>query len=161
MNSNIEIIKFVENNYLILWLMILFLIRIIPPEWAGFWKYNNNKESDGNAPKLTLLHFFLHNAFDSILRAFLIPLLGAFVFKNIVTLVILIVVLFDVFVQHQISAAAVTLVGIGIVSLYLERLIETGKQIKLFGGLLSWEKDNNKSPQSEPPIEQPIPERTS
>jgi glycosyltransferase involved in cell wall biosynthesis len=34
----------------------------------------------------------------------------------------------------------VTLISIGIISLYLERLIETGKTIRLFGNLINWER---------------------
>jgi len=124
--------------------MIFFLIfipKIVPPEWSGFWKHNKvNEPTSGLAPKITILKFILHNIIDSILSAFLIPILAMFGLKNMVTLVILTVVLFNIIVQKEITAPAVTLVGIGILALYLERLIETGKHIKLFGGLIDWEK---------------------
>ena len=141
MSTNNIIINFIINNIYLIALFLLFTIRIVPPNWAGFWKYNNNKEKDGNAPKITLLRFILTNLIDSILSSFIIPFLAAFEFKKMVTLIIFIVVIFDIFFRHQISTAAVTLVAIGIITLYLEKLIESGKIIKLFGGLITWEKD--------------------
>jgi len=138
---NLQIINLIKDNFILIAFVILMLLRIIPPEWAGFWKYQNNKESDGRAPKISFLRLVLHNLIDSILSAALIPLMAAFGFKNIITLIIFIVVGFDIFFRHQISGEAITLVGVGIIALYLDRLIETGKHIKLFGGLLTWDKD--------------------
>jgi len=142
MSTNRLIIEFVINNYILIGLLLLFIVKIVSPEWAGFWKFNNNKESDGLAPKITLLKLILHNFFDSVLSAFLIPLLAMFEFKKMVTFVIFVVVVFDVFIRHQISGGTVTLTGIGIVALYLERLIETGEELKFLGGLFSWKKNN-------------------
>lgn len=141
MITNNIIFDFIINNFLLLVIFILFIIRIIPPQWAGFWKYNNNQEADGKANKISFLRFILHSLVESIFGAVLIPLLAGFGLKNMVTFIIFIVVIFDVFIRNQISGGAVTLVGIGIVVLYLDRLIETGKHIKLFGGLLIWDKD--------------------
>lgn len=141
MLNNDTIINFVKENYLFIGAFILLIARIIPPEWAGFWKYNNNKEIDGRAPRITLLRFIFHSVVDSLLTSFLIPILSMFGLKNMVTFVILAVVVINIFVQQQISGSVVTLVAIGIITLYLDRLIDTGKTIKLFGGLLTWEKE--------------------
>jgi uncharacterized membrane protein len=68
-----------------------------------------------------------------------------FEFRKLITIIILAVVAFDIFSNHQISGGAITLVSIGILVLYLERLIETGKHIKLFGPLLTWDKNEEKN----------------
>lgn len=143
MKSNIFLIDFIINNILLIGLVIFSAIKIVPAEWAGFWKYNNNKKSDGIAPKITFLQFFLTNLIDGVLRSFLFPILAMFEFKKVVTFIIFIVVIFDVFFRHQISGEATTLVGVGILSLYLDKLIETGKEIHFLGGLIYWEKDEN------------------
>jgi len=143
MQTNVHIIDFLKQNYLLVIIFLLFIPKIIPPEWCGFWKYNKfNDPSSGLAPKITILKFILNNIVDSILSAFLIPILAIFGLKHMVTLVILVVVFFNIVIQKEISVQAVTLVGIGIITLYLERLIETGKHIKLFGGLIDWEKND-------------------
>lgn len=141
MQTNQLVISFVINNFLLLIILLVSVLKILPPEWAGFWKYNNNKESDGLAPKISVLHFVFHNIVDAVIRIFVINLLTAFNFKNMVTFLIFTIVIFDVFISHQISGTGVTLIGIGIIALYLDRLIETGEHIKLFGGLLTWDKE--------------------
>lgn len=144
-NTNSVVINFVKDNYILLiislMLIIILPLKIIPPEWAGFWKYNNNKKNEGQAPKITILQFFLNNVFDGTLRSFFIPMLVAFNLKNTITFIILSVVIVNILSLKQISPAAITLVGIGILALYLEKLIETGRSIKFFG-LLTWEKDS-------------------
>jgi len=142
MDSNRLIIEFITNNWILILLFSFTITKVIPPEWAGFWKFNNNIKSDGLSPRITLLKLVLHNFFDSVLSAFLIPLLAMFEFKKMVTFVTFVVVVFDVFIRHQISGGTVTLTGIGIVTLYLDRLIETGDEIKFLGGLFSWKKHN-------------------
>lgn len=139
-NTNVEIISFFENNFILFGLILISLIRIVPPEYAGFWKYNNNKEEEGRAPRITLLNFILTSLFDSVIRAFFIPLVAAFGLKNMVSLVIFLVVTFDIFFRNQISTQSVILIAIGIVALYLEQLVETGEEIEFFGGLLHWKK---------------------
>lgn len=52
MNTNILIIDFVKNNWILILLSILLLSKIIPPEWAGFWKYKNDKAEDGQPRRL-------------------------------------------------------------------------------------------------------------
>ena len=141
MKTNDIIINFVKENCLLIGLFVLLIIRIVPPEWAGFWKYKNNREIEGKAPKITPLRFIFHSVVDSLISSFLIPILSMFGLKNMVTLVILAVVVINILVQQQISGSVVTLVGIGIVALYLDKLIDTGTSIKLFGGLVSWEKE--------------------
>ena len=69
-----------------------------------------------------------------------------FQFKPAITFIIFLVMGFDIFFRHQISQQAITLVSIGIIVLYLERLIETGKHIKLFWGLLDWHKNDETQP---------------
>jgi len=148
MQTNQLVIDFLINNFLLLIIILVSILKIIPPEWAGFWKYNNNKESDGLASKISILHFVSHNLVDSLVRIFVINLLTAFNFNNMVTFLIFIIVVFDVFISHKISGAGVTLIGIGIIALYLGRLIETGEHIKLFGGLLTWDKDKKSNSKS-------------
>ncbi len=144
--TNDLLFRFIIGNLLFIVLLIALVfasvIKIIPPEWSGLWKYNNNRKEDGSAPKLTFLNFILLNFFDSIVRSVFLPLISSFGLKNMVTLIIFIVVIFDFFFRHQISGQGVTLISVGIVALYLERLIETGKRISLFGGLLTWEKED-------------------
>lgn len=141
MDTNSVIITFILKNILLVLLLVVSILRVIPPEWAGFWKFNNNKEKDGRAPRITIINFVLTSLFDSVIRAFFIPLIATFGLKNMVTLIIFLVVVFDIFISNQITTQSVTLVAIGIVALYLDRLVETGKKIVFFGGLLRWEKD--------------------
>ncbi|RJR16270.1 hypothetical protein C4579_00335 [Candidatus Microgenomates bacterium] len=148
MQTNWLVIDFVINNFLLLIIILISILKILPPEWAGFWKYNNNKESDGLAPKISILHFVFHNLVDSVIRIFVINLLTAFNFKNMVTFLIFTIVIFDVFISHKISGTGVTLIGIGIIALYLDRLIDIGEHIKLFGGLLTWDKEKKSNPKS-------------
>ncbi len=137
--TNAQAIHFISSNIVLIGLLLVFIIRIVPPETVGLWKYKNDKESDGRSPRITILNFVLINLFDTIIRSFVIPLIAAFGLKNMVTLVIFTVVTFDVFIRHQISTQAVTLIGIGIIALYLDGLLVTGKRIVLFG-LLRWER---------------------
>lgn len=141
--TNKEIIGFLINNIVLILLLIISILRIVPPDWAGFWKFNNNKEADGIAPRITVVNFILTSLFDSIIRAFFIPLIATFGLKNMVTLIIFLVVAFDIFFRNEITTQSVTLIAIGIVALYLDKLVETGKRITLFGGLLRWEKDKD------------------
>lgn len=140
MDTNSLIIDFVKNNYLAIILILFSILKIVPPEWAGFWKYVNNKESEGKAVRITLLNLLLTNFLDSVIRSFFIPLLAAFGLKNMITLIIFLVVGFDIFFRGQTSTQAVTLVAVGIIALYLDILVETGKKITFFGGLLRWER---------------------
>ena len=141
MQGNIAVIDFIKNNYLLLGLLILLILKIIPPEWAGFFKYNDNDKAKGKAPRITFLRLLLSNLTESVFIGFLLPILSGFGLKNTATLVIFIVVVFDIFSNHQISGGTITLIAIGVIALYLDRLIETGKELKLFGALLSWKKD--------------------
>lgn len=141
-DTNQLIIPFIQNNSLII-LFILFLlslIKVIPPEWCGFWKYVDNDENKGPAPKATILNWMLHMIIDSLIRSFVLSLLSAFGLKNMITLIIFIVTSFDVVVNQQISLQSVALVGIGIITLYLDKLVDNGSKISLFGSLLKWEK---------------------
>src|SRR6266487_1869890 len=160
MNTNIQIVQFYLNNYLFLWLVVVLLLPIIPPEWAGYWKYNHNNPTEDRAKKITLLRFILHFLIDSIFVEILLNGMATFQFKQAITFIIFLVMFFDIFFRHQISREAITLVSVGILALYLERLIERGKHIKLFWGLLDWYKDdqgNQTSTQSVPPAQTPQP----
>ncbi|HAS34160.1 hypothetical protein A3J91_03175 [Candidatus Peribacteria bacterium RIFOXYC2_FULL_58_10] len=53
--------------------------------------------------------------------------------------IIFAVVIFDIFVKSQISNQAVTLIAIGIIALYLDELVKTGKKISFFG-VITWER---------------------
>ncbi len=77
---------------------------------------------------------------DSLIRSFVLSLISAFGLKNMVTMIIFIVTGFDIFNSHQVSSASVVLVSIGIIALYLDKLVETGKEISIFGRLLHWKK---------------------
>lgn len=120
--ANSEILNLLISNFILIVLILVSILKIIPPEWAGFWKYNNNREADGLAPKITFLNLVLSNSFDSVIRSVFIPLIASFGLKNMATLIIFLVVIFDVFYRHEISGAGVTLISVGILTLYLERL---------------------------------------
>lgn len=139
-DTNKAIINFVINNYLLIIVLLVSILRVIPPEWAGFWKHKDDDASKDRALRITILNFVFTNLFDSVVRAFFIPLLATIGLKSTVTLVILMVVCFDIFVRKLISGPAVTLVCVGIIALYLENLIENGHALKLFGGFLSWDR---------------------
>ena len=141
-DTNQLIIPFIQNNSLII-LFILFLlslIKVIPPEWCGFWKYVDNDEKKGLAPNVTVLNWMLHMIIDSLIRSFVLSLLSAFGLKNMITLIIFIVTSFDIIVNQQISPQSVALIGIGIITLYLDKLVDTGGKMSIFGSLLKWER---------------------
>ncbi len=138
--SNAWLLDFVLNNYVGLLLFVLLTIKVVPPEWAGYWKYNNNSQAEGPAKRMSALGFLLEGLLDSILPRIWVHLSVIFDFSKTVTILIFCLVIFALFVTHQVSGTILTLVSIGIISLYLERLIETGKSIKLFGGAISWER---------------------
>src|SRR5258708_18113241 len=58
-STNIAIVNFLINNIVLILLLAISILRVVPPEWAGFWKFNNNKESDGRAPRITIINFIL------------------------------------------------------------------------------------------------------
>jgi len=156
--TNEAFIYFISNYYMLIILIFIFLFlssaRIIPPTWAGFYKYNGiNDPSKGEAPKITLLRLVLHNIIDGILPSFILPVIALFEFKKLITVVILVVVATNIIYSQQISTASITLISIGILTLYLERLIETGKHIKVFG-LITWDKEDNTPGQTPPPPSQ-------
>ncbi len=130
--TNIKVLIFLANNIILILLFAVSILRIVPPEWAGFWKFNN-KETDGRAPRITVLQFILTSFLDSVVRGFILPLIAAFGLQKMVTLIIFLVVAFEIFFRHEISSEAVALIAIGIIALYLDRLIDTGKSIILFG----------------------------
>ncbi len=145
MNTNLTILEFFQNNWILLCILIVLILNLVPPEWAGYWKYVNNDPAFGKAKKITILRFLLHGFVESIVSTFLVNIVSMFEFKKTVTVLIFFVVMFDVFINHEISTKVITLISIGILALYLEKLIETGKNIKLFGNLISWEKDDHTS----------------
>lgn len=140
MNTNILVISFIKNNILLLAIFLLLIVKVIPPEWSGFNKYIDNVNKI-KANKINLLKFILDGVIDGIISPIFLHTHTMLGFKNTVTILIFFAVGFDVFVSNQISGSVVALIGIGIIALYLEKLIETGKNIKLFGGLLDWEKN--------------------
>ena len=140
--TNELIINFIQNNWILILLLYFSLIRIIPPEWAGFWKHKDDDISKPLSPKITIMHWMLHMIIESLINAAFLPVISIFGLKNMVSLIILSVVGFDVFSRHQISSASVTLAGIGIIALYLDKLVETGKTISILGGLMKWERFN-------------------
>jgi hypothetical protein len=143
MDTNFIVFEFVKNNYILILLILLFLAPVIPPEYAGYWKYNLNNKALGRAKRISLLRYILHFLIDSVFVEILVNGMTTFQFKPAITFIIFLVMGFDIFFRHQISQQAITLVSIGIVVLYLERLIEIGKHIKLFWGLLEWRKDDD------------------
>lgn len=131
MQTNTLIIDFLNNNYLLLGLFLIVCVpKIIPIGW------------NDSGQKITILQLIIQNLIVSIIIPFLSQLLASFSFQKSVTIVIFIMVAFDIFFLRQISGHIITLVAIGIIALYLERLIETGKSLKLFG-LILWEKDEH------------------
>lgn len=142
LSTNSQIVSFASNHYLAVALLVVSILKIVPPNWVGFWKYNDNNPTKGRAPFITPLTFLLTALFDSVIRSFFLPLLATFNLRNMVSLVIFLVVIFDIFFLREISAPVVTLVGIGIVTLYLETLVEKGKSISLFG-LIKWERNDS------------------
>ena len=142
LDTNKIVLSFIQNNSIVI-LLILFLfslLSVIPPEWCSFWKFNNNDEKQGRAPRITILNWMLHMIIDSLIRSFVLSLISAFGLKNMVTMIIFIVTGFDIFNSHQVSSASVVLISIGIIALYLDKLVETGKEISIFGRLLYWKK---------------------
>lgn len=142
LDTNKIVLSFIQNNSIVI-LLVLFLfslLSVIPPEWCGFWKFNNNDEKQGRASRVTILNWMLNMIIDSLIRSFVLSPISAFGLKNMVTMIIFIVTGFDIFNSHQVSSASVVLISIGIIVLYLDKLVETGKEISIFGRLLHWKK---------------------
>ncbi|MFA5799350.1 MAG: hypothetical protein WC840_00135 [Candidatus Peribacteraceae bacterium] len=134
MISNDALIWFFQNNWIFVLLFLISLIKAIPHKWLKSEEFvKASKES-----RVTLLTFVLESFFDSLSRASF-SLLAVLGLQATVTLIIFVVVIFDIVVKREISTQAVSLFGIGIVALYLNRLIETGKKISFFG-MVAWER---------------------
>src|SRR5258708_1142963 len=123
METNIFLFNFIKSNFLVMALVGVLLLRIVPPELAGFWKYIDGDEKKGIAPKITLLQLILHNLFQGLFAGTLLSVLGLFQIRTTITFLIFVVIGFDLIFRHGISNGAVAFASIGILALYLERLI--------------------------------------
>jgi len=132
MISNSAFINFFSNNWIFLILVIFSLIKVIPS------KLVRSPEVAKGDPKMTFLTLILESLTDSVSRS-CFPLLAAFGLKSMIPFIIFAVVVFDIFVKSQISNQAVTLIAIGIIALYLDELVKTGKKISFFG-VITWER---------------------
>ncbi len=142
MNTNLIIFNLLKDNALVIVIFIFLIIKIIPPEWSGFNKYTDQINKI-RAKRKNALGFIIDGIMDGIISPIFVHVSTMFGFKNTITILIFFVIGFDVFIRQQISGTVVTLIAIGIIALYLEKLIETGKNIKLFGNLMTWERKDN------------------
>lgn len=131
-NTNQLIINFFFENYLLIFLLIFLLIKIIPT--------GENHAVTNRPTKISLIRYFIECIIDGIIYPFWLNSHTMFTFNNTITIIIFLLIIFSVFITHIVSKEIVILINIAIISLYLERLIETGKNIKFFGNLISWER---------------------
>src|SRR6185503_15570902 len=101
MDTNFIILEFVKNNYILILLAILFLVPVIPPEYAGYWKYNLNNKALGRAKRISLFRYILHFLIDSVFVEILVNGMTTFQFKSAITFIIFLVMGFDIFFRHQ------------------------------------------------------------
>ena len=85
----------------------------------------------------------VHNLLESIIQS-LFPVFTGLGLKNVVSLVVFAVVAIDLVVRKQVSNQAVTLIVIGIISLYLDTLVQTGEEITFFH-IFKWKRKNTDS----------------
>ena len=143
MVTNQAIISFLQNNWIFVLLLAISLLKIIPHRWLKSAEYvEASKEK-----RITLLTFVLESLFDSLSRA-TFSLQAVLGLQTMASLIIFVVVVFDILVTKDISNQAVTLIGMGIVALYLNQLIKDGKKISFFG-MISWEGKDDSSSQGE------------
>jgi len=125
--------NFITEKWDLIVLAIALLIPIIPPTWIGQDKtFYDNKNQEQNSKKLSVLSAFINLA--------ILPLVNITAFLSLrgtVSLIIFLVIAVDLIYRKQLSREAVILVSIGIVALYLEQLIEKGKEFSFFG-IIRW-----------------------
>ena len=137
-NSNVAIGLFLRDNWALIAAVCLLIIgstwKVVPYKWCF------SVSDDEPRQNFTPIHFVINNALTTFVQPFIIHFLTAFGLKNMVSLLIFVVVVFDVFVRHQISTQAVAMITVGIIALYMDKLVDTGKTIKFLGGLFAWER---------------------
>lgn len=134
MLTNDFAIGFFHSHWIFVSLFLFSVLKVFP----NIWFKSEEFIAATKEKRVSLLTFILDSFFDSLSRASfsLLAILGL---RATVTLIIFVVVIFDIVVKKEISSQAVSLFGIGIVALYLDRLIETGKKISFFG-MVAWER---------------------
>ncbi len=165
-NTNVVLVTFFQQNWLLLIMLIASIIPIFPPQWFNYTTryYIGDLYQPGayqRRQKVSFLHALVKLAIQPIsalIFDLMAPLQVLMKYKEVIIIMIFLVVGFDVFYRKQISREAITLVSIGILALYFEQLIEKGKKIDGFFHLISWEaKDNPFSlpVQNVPPVNIP------
>lgn len=143
MDTNLEIINFLSNNWILLLLLsvVLSLIPIFPQDKFGYYSkiWDQSTNEWRNAPKMSLLRVVFHLILST-LSEIPLQILSYFGLKQTISLIIFVVIGFDVFYRQQISREAITLVSIGIIALYLDLLIQSAKKITVFWKILEWER---------------------
>ena len=137
------IIEYWADILITLPLVILSVIPIIPPTWAGFHKtyfnsfYNQEmKQKNMNFYEL-IVHLFSHVIVTG-------PALSLG-FRGTVTLILFTILGADLHLNHQITNNAVILSIVGILALYLEKLIDTASELTLWK-IFTWKSKNNQNP---------------
>ncbi len=134
-STNELIITFFVNNWILLTLLAIFMTGCVWKTVPRKWIHDN----DISEKKVPFVEFVFSNFINTFLSTIVSHMLAAFGLTNMVSCLIFLVVIFDVFIRHQISSQAVALVSVGIVALYMSKLVDTGKTIK-FLGVFSWER---------------------
>lgn len=132
---NILVIDFFKNSWLALIIIIIFLIPTIPYKWFFDVKPGLDIYKD-NAKKslITYTIYLLGSALGEIALTLK--------FKGIVSIIIFTLLAIDLVYNHNLSNYTIILVTIGLISLYFDRLIDEGEEIKFFG-IFYWKKDQN------------------
>ncbi len=126
--------SFLLNNWLDIFIIcvlyFLIVLPVLPPFFAGLQSeyIDVNTGQNIKQKKVSLIESIPHLLIKTLTFPFIItiPIRGA------VTIVLLAALAADLFLNKQITNNGVTLVTVGIVALYLEKVLDTAEEISLW-----------------------------
>ncbi len=124
-----EIINFISNNWLLILIAIISLVPIIPQKMVDPFGHEMNKRMNPPFPDkpFSLLKFICRGIFEAFAEfAINIGLRGS------ATVLMFIVVMFDLINKKTLSSEAVVIIVIAVISLYMEYLINNAEEIEFF-----------------------------
>lgn len=134
----------------------LAIIRVWSPELAGLNKtYFDPQGIEQTQRKMSFLEILMSNLSHVILMPFTI----SFTLRGTVTVILFLGIGLDIFLTKKISDNAVKIAIVGIVALYLERLIETADEISIWK-IFTWKSKKLPVTTTTPAVvasEEPIP----
>lgn len=149
------ILQFIQHNFsdiiIILFLVIVSVIPLIPPTWAGL----NKEHFDYNLKEMVAqkkLNFWesIITLFASLFNRLLIGAALSVQFRRAVTIILFLVLGADLVINRKITDNATKLVIVSIVALYLEVFLEKASEIAVWK-IFTWKaKTDNQAANTNP-----------